>query len=245
MNHKNQTLTLLCLCIAICFAPHGTSSIHRRAEKNRRVRFGWWRLDCRCFIAGAVREIGATFWFPEYENKCLSLWKHRYLAYPHTNQTLSSCPGTWGLHLQIKFLPHSRPSWNHIWLEYLETVRVTVCLFISDFKLSFTPLATSTHPWCHIQSIVSLPTLLHILNSSVTEAVQSCGRALHWNYILLWHRERDVYHDSSPSPAAWWSDSSHIPKHFWDSATATSADKLTMPERAAADQSLVNKSEDS
>lgn len=43
---------------------------------------------------------------------------------------------------------------NQIWVEFLDTVHVTACLFKSHFKLSFSPLATNIQHWCHIQSNV-------------------------------------------------------------------------------------------
>lgn len=43
---------------------------------------------------------------------------------------------------------------NQIWVEFLDTVHVTACLFKSHFKLSFSPLATNIQHWCHIQNNV-------------------------------------------------------------------------------------------
>lgn len=110
-----------------------------------------------------------------------SVWESRCLAHPDRSQTNSSSLDTGELNLKIRLKPHSWRRWNQIRVEFLDTVCATFCLFQSDFKLFLTPLATSTPHWCHGQSMVSLPALLQILNSSVSDAVWCGGRDLHRN----------------------------------------------------------------
>lgn len=128
------------------------------------------------------------------------LWKHQHLAHSDRNQTILSSVETWELNVQIRFKPQSRLRWNQIRVEFLDTVCVTVCLFKSDFKLSFTPLATNTlcvdvtfRAWLACQHCCTSWTHLSLMLSGVVAEFYTTTR-----YRCGMKRET-VYLDSSTS----------------------------------------------